>query len=54
MDSFEVSYKRMGVYARGLSIFNKSQLLRFYFIEVGLPCSLSAVALIMIVMNLLR
>ena len=52
--NFKVSYKRMGIYTRGLSIFNKSQLLRFYFIEVGLPFVLSVVALIMIVMNLLH
>ena len=51
-DNFEVSYKRMGVYAKGLSIFNKSQLLRFWFIELGIPVILSFVAIIMIICSI--
>lgn len=50
--NFETSYIRMGIYAKGLSIFNKSQLLRFYFIEVGLPCVLSVVAIAMIIRSI--
>lgn len=51
-NNFEVSYKRMGIYAKGLSIFKKSQLLRFYFLEIGLPLFLSATAIIMIMFSL--
>ena len=51
-ENFEVSYKRMGVYAKGLSIFNKSQLLRFWFIELGIPVILSFVAIIMIIYSI--
>ena len=48
-ENFEVSYKRIGIYAKGLAVFKKSQLIRFYLIEVGLPLFLSLVAIIMII-----
>ncbi|MDE0092248.1 MAG: hypothetical protein OXN83_03055 [Oligoflexia bacterium] len=51
--NFEVSYKRMGIYAKDLSIFNKSQLLRFYLIEVGLPLFLSVIAIGMIIHSII-
>ena len=52
-NNFKLYYLKIGIYNKGLSIFNKSQLLRFYIIEIGLPLCLSTIAIIMIISNLL-